>query len=88
MPGGFEHERVAGYALRRKRAVELDVCQADGHPGEEAGDGGEVLEPGEDCGGAGGAGEVGEEGDGGCEEDAVVGYASGRNGVSIFGSLS
>jgi len=39
--------------------VELDVGDADGAPGEEAGDGGEVLEPFKDDVGAGGGGHVG-----------------------------
>ena len=56
--------------------VEADVGEGDGHPGEEGGDGGEVLEPGEDCGGARGAGHVGQEGNGGGEEDAVIWDAS------------
>ncbi len=39
--------------------MEADVGDGDGHPGEEHGDCGQVLEPGEDVLGAGGAGHVG-----------------------------
>ena len=56
--------------------MEADVGDQDRDPAEDLGDGDEVLEPSEDAGGTGGCGHVGEEGDGGCEEDAVIWYAS------------
>ena len=68
----LEDEGVAVDTLCFERGVELDVGDGDGHPGEEVGDGGQVLEPGEDSGGAGRAGHVCQEGDGGGDEDAVV----------------
>jgi hypothetical protein len=51
--------------------VELDICNRDAHPGEEVGDGGQVLEPFEDNVGARGAGQVSQEGDGRGNDDAV-----------------
>ena len=54
----LEDETVAVDTLRFERGVELDVGDGDGHPGEEIGDGGQVLEPGEDGGGASRAGHV------------------------------
>lgn len=72
MPDGLEDERVAVDTLCLEGPVEAEVGDADGAPGEELGNGGEVLEPLEDDGGTLGDGEVGEEGDGGGDEDGVV----------------
>lgn len=44
----LEHERVAVHSLGLECLVELDVREADRAPGEERGDGGQVLEPAED----------------------------------------
>ena len=90
LEGGSEGEGTTIDALGAQGGVEADVGDGDGHPGEEAGDGGEVLEPLEDVCGAGargGAGEVGEEGDGPGYEDAEVGHAAVRRGRSQFGYL-
>jgi hypothetical protein len=57
----LERERATIDALRLRRVVEANIRDADRHPGEEGGDGGEVLEPREDRVGAGGAGHVGQE---------------------------
>ena len=55
--------------------MEPNVREADAGPGEALGDGGQVLEPGEDEVGAGAQAHEGEEGDGGRDGDAVVGDA-------------
>ena len=52
--------------------MEANVRDANAAPGEQAGDRGQVLEPGEDDVGACGAGHVGEEGDGGGEANSPV----------------
>jgi len=71
LEGRFENESVAVDALSFQSLVELDVCNRDAHPGEEVGDGGQVLEPFEDNVSARGAGQVGQEGDGRGNDDAV-----------------
>lgn len=71
LEGRFENESVAVNALSFQSLVELDVCNRDAHPGEEVGDGGQVLEPFEDNVSARGAGQVGQEGDGRGNDDAV-----------------
>ena len=43
-----EDESVAVDTLGLEGGVKFDVGDADRHPGEETGDGGQVLEPGED----------------------------------------
>lgn len=43
----LEDEGVAVNTLRLEGLVKHDVCDADGDPGAERGDGAEVLEPGE-----------------------------------------
>ena len=58
MSEGFEDEffgrEGAGDALGAEGGVEAQVGDGDGDPGEDLGDGGEVLEPGEDfCGAVG-----------------------------------
>lgn len=58
LEGGFEDQGVAVDALGLEGGVEADVGNGDGHPGEERGDGDEVLEPFEDDVGARGAGHV------------------------------
>ena len=57
----FEDKCVAINALSLASIVKFDVCDVDADPGEECGDGGQVLEPLEDGAGAGGARHVGEE---------------------------
>ena len=54
LEGGLEGELVAVNALGLAGVVEANVGDADGNPAEERGDGGEVLEPGENLRGAGG----------------------------------
>lgn len=56
LEGGSEHQGLAIDALGLEGLVELDVGDADRAPGEEAGDGGKVLEPFERFVGAGGGG--------------------------------
>ena len=56
--------------------VEADVGDADGHPSKLACNRGEILEPGEDGGGAGGTCHVGKQADGGSDADAIEGYAA------------
>ena len=81
-PGGvrlearFEDERVASDTLSAESAMELDVCDRDGHPGQDGGDGGKVLEPLKDGLGAGGARHEGQQRDGGGKADAIVWDAS------------
>lgn len=70
----FENEGVAVDALGFEGLVELDIGDADRHPGEEVGNGDEILEPGENDGRAGRAGKEGEERDGGGNHDTVVRY--------------
>ena len=48
LPLGFEHQSVAVNALRNKSSAEAEVCNGDGHPGEELSNGDEILEPQED----------------------------------------
>ena len=59
LEGGFEDQGVTGDTLGAQGGVEADVGYRDGHPGEEGGDGCEILEPGEDGGCAGSGGHVG-----------------------------
>lgn len=59
LEGGPEDEGAAVDALGLEGGVEAEVGDRDGDPGEEGGDGAEVLEPCEDSGGARGARHVG-----------------------------
>ncbi len=52
LEGGLQGELIAIDALCLTRIVKPDVCNVDGHPGEERGNGGEVLEPLKDLIGA------------------------------------
>lgn len=72
LEGGAEDEGAAIHTLGLEGGVEFDVGDGDGHPGEEIGDGDEVLEPLEDDVGARGAGHVREEGYRSRDGDAVV----------------
>lgn len=56
LEGRAEYYTFSRNALGDDGSVESDVSDRDGHPGEEDGYTGEVLEPGEDCLGTGGAG--------------------------------
>lgn len=76
LEGGLEDEGVAVNTLGLESSVEANVRNADGNPGEEGGNGGQVLEPGEDGVGAGRAGHVGEETDRGGDGNAPVGDTS------------
>ena len=67
----LEDQRVAVNTLGFEGAVEADVCDTDRTPGEDVGDGGQVLEPNEGDVGTVTAGEIGEEGDGDGDEDTV-----------------
>ena len=71
LEGRFENQSVAVDALSFQSLVELDVGDRDAHPGEEVGDGGQVLEPLEDNVSARRAGQVCQEGDGRGNDDAV-----------------
>ena len=64
LPGRAEDQGVSVHSLRFQRLVELDVSNAHVGPGEEVGDGGQVLEPGEHLGGTGRAAHVGQQRDG------------------------
>lgn len=55
----FEDEGVAVYALRFEREIKMDVRNAYTNPGEEIGNGSQVLEPLENCSRSRGAAEVG-----------------------------
>ena len=69
MPLALEYERVAVDVLSDECLAEAEVGNADGAPGEELGNGNQVLEPVEDVAGAGRDGHVCKEGDGGGDED-------------------
>lgn len=77
-PGGvgleraLEHQLVAINTLRLQGVVELDVRQADGAPGEELRDRGQIVEPEEDDIGSARAAEVGQERDDRGDADTVV----------------
>lgn len=55
----FEDESVAIYALRFERKIEVDIRDAYANPGEEIGNGSQVLEPQEDCSRSRGTAEIG-----------------------------
>ena len=63
LEGRLKHEGIAVDSLGLERGVKFDVRDADAAPGEKTGDGGEILEPGEDNIGAAGAGHVCQKGD-------------------------
>lgn len=71
LEGRFKNKSIAVDALSFQCLMESDICHRNAHPGEEVGDGGQVLEPFEDDVGASGAGQVGQEGDGRGNDDAV-----------------
>ena len=77
-PGGvrlearFEDERVAFNALGTESAMEFDVCDRDGHPGQDCGNCGKILEPLKDDLGARGARHECQQRDGGSKADAIV----------------
>ncbi len=58
--GALENESVAVNALGIEGLLEIDVGNADAAPGEELGNGDQVLEPGEDQVGARATAHVGE----------------------------
>jgi len=45
LEGGLEHKCISINTLGLKRSMELDVGNADGAPGKEGSNGGQVLEP-------------------------------------------
>lgn len=69
---GAEDQVLAVNSLSDQGLAELDEGDADGHPCEEVGNGGEVLEPAEDIGCTAGHGHESDEGDGGSHHDGVV----------------
>jgi len=76
LEGRLEHQGVAVNTLCLERGVELDVGHADGAPGEERGDGGQVLEPIEDESWSTGSDrQICQERDDGGEEHTPVWYA-------------
>ena len=58
LEGRLEYESVAIDSLRLEGFMELDVSNANAHPREQIGDGGQVLEPLEDYGGTGRATQI------------------------------
>lgn len=72
LPWAAEDHAVPVDALCDQRLAELDVGDQDADPGEEVGDGGQVLEPVEDVVCAGGDTHVGEQRDGGRDCDTPV----------------
>lgn len=69
---GPEYKSVTVNTLCLQCLVELHICNTDRAPGEEGGNGGQVLEPVEGCGSptAGIDGEIRETSNRGCDEDA------------------
>jgi len=60
--------------------MESNIRQADGHPGEKSGDGGQILEPGKHFRGAGRSAHECEQANGPGEQDTPIWY-------TILGSL-
>lgn len=72
MEARFEDQCVAANALSAQSAMEFDVCERDGHPGQDCGDCCKVLEPLKYDLGARRARHVGQQGHGGGKTDAIV----------------
>lgn len=80
---GAENQSAPVHALSLQRFVELDVRNGDADPGEQAGDGGQVLEPLEHLGGARRATQISQQGDG-CRHQHANVRDSSADGVSSY----
>jgi len=72
LPLALHDEAVAVDTLGDQCLAELDVCDQDVDPGDEVGNGAQVLEPVEDGAGTGAHAHVGKKRDGSGDKDGVV----------------